>query len=117
MAADSGQAVFQYLGIVVVQNLDDIPEYTNQQNLVQMWCLATSMMPVPMTAFPHRVVIGGGVSILPSIAVAAVGAVDLIGEQCEGRTVPVRMLQPILYLHEHRFGYDAWVAVLNEIAG
>ena len=27
------------------------------------------------------------------------------------------MLQPILHLQEHRFGYDAWVAVLDEVAG
>lgn len=55
--------------------------------------------------------------MLPSIAVAAVGAEDLVGEQSEGRTVPIRVLQPILHLYEHRFGYDAWVAVFNEVAG
>lgn len=117
VAVDGGKAIIQHLGIVIVQNLDDIPERTDQQHLIQMGCLTAAMVPVPMTAFPQRVVIGGGVPILPPIAVATVGAEDLIGEQGEGRTVPIRVLQPILHLHEHHFGYDAWVAVLNEVTG
>lgn len=55
--------------------------------------------------------------ILASISAATVSAADLVGEQGEGRTVPIRMLQPILYFYKHRFGYDAWVAVFDEIAG
>ena len=55
--------------------------------------------------------------ILPPIAMAAVSTEYLIGKQGEGRTVPFRMLQPILYLHEYHFGHDTWVAVLNKIAG
>ena len=27
------------------------------------------------------------------------------------------MLQPILHLHKHRFGYDTWVAVFDKVAG
>ena len=80
-------------------------------------CLAIAVVKVLAIAFPHRVIIGGGMPILPPIAVAAVGAEDLVGKQGERRTVPIRMLQPILHLQEHRFGYDAWVAVFNEIAG
>ena len=80
-----------------------------------MGCLATATIPVLMAAFPHRVVVGGGMPILSPIAVAAVGAEDLIGEQGEGRTVPIRMLQPILYLQKYRLGYDAGVAVFDEV--
>ena len=117
MAVDGGKAVLQYLGIVIVQNLDDTPEGADQQHLIKMGCLAITMMPMSMTAFPHWVVVGGGVPILPPIAVATVGTEDLIGEQCEGRTVPIRMLQPILYLQKYRLGYDAGVAVFDEVAG
>ena len=117
VAVDSAQAILQDLGIVVIQNLDDIPERADQQHLIQMGRLTAAMVPVPMTAFPHRVVIGGGVPILPPIAVAAVSADDLVGKQGEGRTVPIRMLQPILYFQEYRLGHDAWVAILNEVAG
>ena len=80
VAVGGGKAIPDYLRIVIVQNLDDIPEYTDQQHFIQMGCLATAMMPVPMSAFPNWVVVGGGVPILPPIAVAAVGAADLIGE-------------------------------------
>ena len=83
MAVDGGKAIIQHLGIVIVQDLDDIPECTNQQYLIQMGCLATSMMPVPVTAFPHRIIIGGGMPVLSPIAVATVSADDLIGKQGE----------------------------------
>ena len=80
MAADRGQTVLQHLGVVIVQDLDDIPEGTDQQHLIQMGCLATAAIPVLMAAFPHRGVIGGGVSILLPIAVATIGADNLICE-------------------------------------
>ena len=72
--------------------MDDISECADQQHLIQMGCLATTARPVLMAASPHRVVVGCGVPILPPVAVAAVGAEDLVGEQGEGRTVPIRML-------------------------
>ena len=83
MAADRGKAILQYLGIVVIQNLDDIPEGADQQNFIQMGCMAITMMPMPMTAFPHRIIIGGGMPVLSPIAVATVSADDLIGKQGE----------------------------------
>ena len=79
--------------------------------------LTATVMQILMIAFLHRIVIGSGMPILPPIAVAAVGAEDLIGEQGEGRTVPIRMLQPILYLQKYRLGYDAGVAVFDEVTG
>ena len=45
MAADGGQAVLQHLGVVIVQNLNDIAECADQQHLIQMGCLATAMIP------------------------------------------------------------------------
>ena len=80
MAADRGQAVLQHLGIVIIQNLDDIPERADQQHLIQMGCLATTMVQMLMVAFPHRVVVGCGVPILPPIAVTAVTTEDLVGK-------------------------------------
>ena len=83
VAADRGQTVLQHLGIVIVQNLDDIPERADQQNFIQMGCMASTMMPMPMTAFPHRIIIGGGMPVLSPIAVATVSTDDLIGKQGE----------------------------------
>ena len=55
--------------------------------------------------------------VLSPIGVAIVSADDLIGKQGEGRTVPIRMPQPILDFRENCFGYNAWMAILNKVAG
>lgn len=117
VAVDGGKAILQNLGIVIVQNLDDIPERADQQHLIQMGCLAIAVVQMLVVAFPYWVVIGGGVPVLPSISAATVGAADLIGEQGEGRTVPVRVSQSILHLYEHRFGNNARVSVLDKVTG
>ena len=117
VAVNGGDAILQHLGIVIVQNLYNISECADQQYLIQMGCLATAVMAVPMATLPYRIIVGGGMPILPPIAVATVSAEDLISKQGEGRTVPIRMLQPILDFRENHFGYNARMAVLDEIAG
>ena len=44
VAVNGGDAILQHLGIVIIQNLDDIPERADQQNFIQMRCLATTMV-------------------------------------------------------------------------
>ena len=117
MSLDGGKTILQHMGIVIIQNLDDISERADQQHLIQMRCLTTAAMQVLVIAFPYWIIIGGGMPILPSISATTVGAVDLVGEQGEGRIVPIRMLQPILDFRENCFGYNAWMAILNEVAG
>ena len=117
MAVDGSKAIPDHFRIIIVQNLNDVPECANQQYLIQMGCPAIAVMEMLAIAFPYRIVIGGGMPILLSVCAAAVGAEDLVGKQGEGRTVPIRMLQPILYLQKYRLGYDAWVAVLDKVAG
>ena len=63
MAVDRTEAVLQHLRVVIVQNLDDIPECTNQQHLIQMGCPATAVMTVSMATLPHRIIVGGGVPV------------------------------------------------------
>ena len=80
IVADRGQAVLQHLGIVIIQNLDNIPERADQQHLIQMGRLTAAVVPVPVATFPHRVIVGGGMPILPTVTVSAVGTEDLVGE-------------------------------------
>ena len=80
VAVDGGNTILQHLGIVVIQNLDDIPERADQQHFIHMGCLAIAVVKVPVITFPHRIVICGGMPIQPSVSAATVGAADLVGE-------------------------------------
>ena len=80
MAVGGGEAILNYLWIVIVQNLDNIPERTDQQHLIQVGCPAAAMMSVSMATFPNRIVIGGGMPIQPPISAATIGTVDLVSE-------------------------------------
>ena len=117
MAVNGGKTVLNDLRVVIVKNLNDIPERSKQQHLIQMGCLTVATMQVFVVAFPHRIIIGGRMPILPSVCAATVGAADLVGEQGKGGTVPIRMPQPILYFRKYCFGDDAWVTVFDEVAG